>query len=494
MTDLLKMTIDGQELEVAKGTTILNAARTLGIDIPTFCFHPGLSSPANCRMCLVNTNKAPKLLPACYATCMDGMEVTTNDEKTVRTRKATLEFILLHHPVDCPICDQAGECVLQDNYFAHSASPSRLFTRKGHKPKATPIGPNIMLDAERCIVCTRCVRFCEEITGTGELGVVHRGERSFVTTFPGRQVDNDYATNVADICPVGALTSRDFRFKMRVWFLKTADSVCSGCSRGCNIYVDHGGDAVQRYRPRENADVNQWWMCDPGRLSYKEFETDRLLQSRIGGAEHPARQAMGRAARLIKGHAAGAGSIAVVPSLRMTNEDLAALMAVAERLGLGAFYEGGAAPGKEDKLLQKADKNPNRKGLQDALAVAGKTAKPLSSLPQDISSGAVSGVLWLGHEHEAQPGLADALGRLSLRIVMATNESEWTQGADVLLPARTFEEVAGHWTNFEGRVQAIAAGPQAKGTSQAFGELLLLLARTLGHMDITRATGAGAGV
>lgn len=475
----MKVSIDGHELEVEAGTTILTAAQQAGVEIPTFCFHPGLSAPANCRMCLVNTNKAPKLLPACYATCMDGMEVTTRDEKTLRTRKSTLEFILLHHPVDCPICDQAGECVLQDNYFAHSAQPSRTFTRKNHKPKATPIGPNVILDAERCIVCTRCVRFCDEVTKTHEMQVVNRGDRSFVTTFPGRELANDYATNTVDICPVGALTSRDFRFKKRVWFLKSASSVCSGCSRGCNIFVDHADGQVQRYRPRENAAVNKWWMCDPGRLSYKEFQAARVTEARIGSAAHPLREAIAAAARTL--HGAGA-DVAVVPSLLMTNEDLVALAVLSQRAGWTTWYVGGRAPGKEDAILQLADKNPNRAGLAGVAAAFGITTRPLSELGSKHA-----GLLWLGHEHAG----AEAYAARS-KVVVASNDAPALANASVTLPVRTFEEVDGTWTNATGLNQALAAGPVVTNGALPTWELLFKLVRALGHMDVMPPANAGA--
>ncbi len=214
------LTIDGQEVTVDRGTTILQAAQKLGIDIPTFCYHPGLSAPANCRMCLcefsVRGRPGPKPQPACYVTVSDDMEVVTDSDHLRKTRKSVLEFILLNHPVDCPVCDQAGECVLQDHYFKYSTEPSRLTHKKVHKAKVKRLGPDVVLDAERCILCTRCVRFCDEVVGESQLDVVNRGEHSEITTFPGQQLDNPYAGNVVDICPVGALTSVDFRFRTRV--------------------------------------------------------------------------------------------------------------------------------------------------------------------------------------------------------------------------------------------------------------------------------------
>ncbi len=475
----MKVSIDGRELEVEAGTTLLKAAQAVGIDIPTFCYHPGLSAPANCRMCLVNTNKAPKLLPACYSTVMDGMEIQTRDEKTLRTRKSTLEFILLHHPVDCPICDQAGECVLQDNYFAHSAQPSRTFSRKNHKPKATPIGPNVILDAERCIVCTRCVRFCDEITGTHELQVVNRGDRSFVTTFPGRELANDYATNTVDICPVGALTSRDFRFKKRVWFLKSANSVCSGCSKGCNIHVDHADGEVQRYRPRENQAVNGWWMCDPGRLSYKGLQAGRIHEASIGDKAHPLREALAAAARTLHGWG---GDVGVVPSLLMTTEDLVALAVLSQKAGWTTWYVGGRAPGKEDALLQRADKNPNRAGFTAVAAAFGLTVRPLGEL-----LGSHKGLLWVGHEHAG----ADAYAARA-KVALASNRAAVLDNASVTLPMRTFEEVDGSWTNSDGLVQALSQGPAPTSGVLPAWEVLFKLVRALGHMDVKPPANAAA--
>ena len=266
-------TINGKEVTVPRGTAIIRAAATLGINIPHFCYHPALSAPANCRMCLVEVEKARKLEPACYIKVNDGMVVYTESEKVVAARQAVLEFILINHPVDCPICDQAGECKLQDYYMAYDAKPSRLNTGKVGKQKVYPIGPEVVYDGERCILCTRCVRFCDQITGTSELTVVERGDRTEIRTFPGRELDNPYSMNVTDICPVGALTTRDFRFKCRVWLMSSSDSICTGCARGCSVHLDHHLGETQRYRPRFNPEVNEYWMCDEGRLSYKELNT-----------------------------------------------------------------------------------------------------------------------------------------------------------------------------------------------------------------------------
>ncbi len=275
------LTINGEEVTVEEGTTILQAAAQLGYDIPHFCYHPALSIPANCRMCLVEVEGQGELQPSCYSPVADDMVVHTENDRVVKARKAILEFILVNHPVDCPVCDQAGECKLQDYYMAYDAQESRLRTEKQQKVKAYPIGPEVVYDGERCILCTRCVRFCEEITETNELTTVDRGDATEIRTFPGKELDNNYSMCTVDICPVGALTARDFRFKCRVWLMNSTDSICTGCSRGCNIHLDHFQNEIQRYRPRYNPDVNDYWMCDQGRYTYKEVHNDRLVDAYV---------------------------------------------------------------------------------------------------------------------------------------------------------------------------------------------------------------------
>ena len=246
------LTIDGREITVEPGTRIIEAADRLGIDIPRFCYHPGLPVAGNCRMCLVDTNKSPKPVAACWDPCQDGHVVTTNSPRVLEARRAVLEYILLHHPVDCPICDQAGECDLQDLYFAHDHRPSRHFFTKNHKAKQRALGPQIVYDAERCINCTRCIRVCDEIAKAPQLVQVQRGERTYIDVFPGTQLDHPYSMCTADVCPVGALTTRDFRFKCRAWLTHGIDTVCGECSRGCAIRADVYRNEVQRLVPRHD--------------------------------------------------------------------------------------------------------------------------------------------------------------------------------------------------------------------------------------------------
>jgi NADH-quinone oxidoreductase subunit G len=260
--------IDGTKVEVADGQTVIQAADRAGIEIPHYCWHPGLSISGNCRMCLVEIEKSPKLQIACNTRVTDGMVVHTTSEKTKTAQKAVLEFLLINHPIDCPVCDQAGECKLQEYYMDYDRQRSRMpLEDKVHKGKAIPIGQHVMLDQERCILCARCTRFCDEVTKTSELGIFERGDHSRIELAHGKTLDNPYSINVVDICPVGALTNREFRFKARVWYLERTDSVCGACANGCNMEIYHREGRIFRFQPRANMDVNDYWMCDAGRLS-----------------------------------------------------------------------------------------------------------------------------------------------------------------------------------------------------------------------------------
>src|SRR5436309_1981182 len=281
--------IDGQRIEVPDGLTVIQAAERLGIEIPHYCWHPGLSIAGNCRMCLVEIEKNPKLQIACNTRVADGMVVRTTSEKTKAAQRAVLEFLLINHPIDCPVCDQAGECKLQEYYMDYDRQRSRFpLPAKVRKKKAIPIGPLVMLDQERCILCARCTRFLDEVTHTSELAIYERGDHCEIELAPGRVLDNPYSGNVVDICPVGALTSRDFRFRARVWYLERAESVCGACANGCNIEIYDREGRIFRFQPRQNLAVNQYWMCDAGRLSYRDLQGEgRLTHPLVRGAMRP---------------------------------------------------------------------------------------------------------------------------------------------------------------------------------------------------------------
>jgi NADH-quinone oxidoreductase subunit G len=484
------LTIDGQKIEVAQGTTIIEAASMLQIDVPHFCYHPALSRPANCRMCLVEVERAPKLQPACYSQVMEGMVVHTRSEKVVRARKAVLEFILLNHPIDCPICDQAGECKLQDYYFTYSAQESRQGTRKVNKVKVFPIGPEVVYDGERCILCTRCVRFCEEVTQTSELTTVQRADMSEIRTFPGMELDNDYSLCTVDLCPVGALTDRDFRFKCRVWYLKTTPSICTGCAKGCNIHLEHFKDEAQRYRPRPNPEVNQWWMCDRGRRTYRDLHTDRMLSPRAQGqGDIPTQRAIGATIQHLrafrKSHDPSTFAIALSP--QSPCEDLYALLDLATRaIGTRRLYISGKPndaftlrrdPSQvSDSFLIQADKNPNRAGLLRLAESFGLTPQPISDLASDIASGLVQG-LYLSSPHTPLRGddlttLWSALSTLPLLIYAGHTPGSWGPGrvladaAHVSLPTCTHAEMDGSFVNIDGLHQPFSQAFAPHGLSQ----------------------------
>ncbi len=275
-----KLTIDGKEVEAGANLNVIQAAELVDIEIPHYCFHPGLSIPGNCRMCLVEVEKAPKLQIACNTRVADGMVVHTNSDKAKTAQKAVLEFLLINHPIDCPVCDQAGECKLQDYYMDYDQQPSRFpLPEKNHKGKAIDIGSGVMLDQERCILCARCTRFFDEVTKTSELAIFERGDHNRIDINPGQPVNNKYAGNVVDICPVGALTEKEFRFRMRVWYLHRTASVCGGCERGCAIDIHHHRGRIYRFKPRFNPDVNSYWMCDEGRHSFPALQNETRLTS-----------------------------------------------------------------------------------------------------------------------------------------------------------------------------------------------------------------------
>ena len=479
--------IDGIEVTVDRGTTLLKAAHQVGIEIPTFCYHPGLSIAANCRMCLVETNKAPKPLPACHATVMDGMEVWTNTPKVIATQQAVLEFILLNHPVDCPICDQAGECVLQDNYRNHSLEASRLYTKKVHKPKAKRLGPTVTFDAERCILCTRCVRFCEEVTKTVELQVVDRGEHSEITTFPGKQLDNPYTLNVVEICPVGALTSSDFRFKRRVWFLQGQRSVCTHCSRGCNIRIDAFRNTVERQVACYNPKVNDWWLCDEGRLSHHAW-TDGLVKQALdrtggGAVDVTSRDAADRVAEKIAASVQSGKTgkkIAFVLNPSLPLEDNWTAVSLANGIGGVRLFMGGAtAKGSQDDLLKRADRNANRRGLEELL----KGSKVGSFGDLLSEAGSFDVVVVLGSNHDLPDGWKKALGGVKTLAVLADRSGPLSDAATVVLPAPIPAMQNGTVVNFEGRVQRVRRAIRLEPAGVVFPHWRILkrIARTLGH-------------
>ncbi|MBN1945497.1 MAG: (2Fe-2S)-binding protein [Bradymonadales bacterium] len=480
-------TIDGQTVTAPEGTTILGAAESIGIAIPYFCFHPALQAPANCRMCLVEIEGMPKLEPSCRTPIREGMVVHTSSQRVLEARRGVLEFILINHPIDCPICDQAGECWLQDHYLQHDFAPSRLKTGKVSKIKVHSIGPEVIYDGERCILCTRCVRFCDEITRTGELTVVQRGDTSEIRTFPGRKLDNPYSMCTADLCPVGALTTRHFRFRRRVWFLKTTPSICTGCARCCAVHLDHYRQHAERYLPRYHRQVNQYWMCDAGRYTVEEIHANRLLDIELEGQrfEHWA-QAVGPIARRLA-HAVDGGvqpaRWAMVLSPQSSTEGLLAAVEFARScLGEARLYRGGKPLGTGDDFLIHADRNPNNAGLDRA--AGDQPVGEIEQLADRMEAGEIDALYLMGShlpaDNELLLGrLQRALAMLKLLVVQSIWNTPFAERAHILLPVASHAEQTGTYINCDGIVQTVGAAFPPQGNSLPDWEIFWKLSGAL---------------
>jgi NADH-quinone oxidoreductase subunit G len=326
---LVKLTIDGTQISAPKGMNLIDAARAAGIEIPHYCYHPHLSIAGNCRMCQIQIKGQPKLAIACNTFVQEGLEVLTqhSSPEVKKAQEATLEFILINHPLDCTVCDQAGHCKLQDYHYEYNAKPSRFIEEKEHKVKAEPLGPTVMLDGERCIMCTRCIRFCDEITGTSELGMLNRGDRAVIAINPGRELNNPLSGTVVDLCPVGALTHREWRFNTRIWFTKQVDTICPGCSTGCNVKVAVRDNEIVQVKARVNDQVNKEWLCDEGRYGFNRFlPKNRLNQPMLNGK--PA-----ELADALKAITKGAGDTLILVSGDLLSEDYFAMKRFFEERG-----------------------------------------------------------------------------------------------------------------------------------------------------------------
>ncbi|MDI3283664.1 molybdopterin-dependent oxidoreductase [Polyangium sp. 15x6] len=501
--------IDGREIPFEQGDTIITAAHRAGIDIPHYCWHPGLSVAANCRMCLVEVApppgrpamqldilrwdpqkkdyvpaRKPKLVPACQQACAPGMEVLSEGSDHVEeARGAVQELLLLNHPVDCPICDQAGECRLQDYWLEHQGTGKRMQQEVVHKPKAVDFGPTIVYDAERCIVCTRCVRFTAEVAKDPVLSVRERGNLNEIVVSPGRELDHDYTLMTEHVCPVGALTSKDFRFKARVWFLRSARTVCQGCATGCNAYLDYDPrtNVPHRHRPRDNEEVNKYWMCDEGMLSYKRAVEDRLGTALVGGEDASLEEALAAAKDQLAGLKDDPGRVAVVLSAQHSNEDNYALLTLARTfIGAKDLYVSGRPLGRGDKILMSEDKNPNTLGV---MQLAGAPApKPIASLFDAIKAGKYSFVIALGSEIEVDAKDAEsALSKLKGVVTIAAHDGPLARAAHVALAATAWAEQDGTYVNRQGLAQKSERALKPRGDARPGWELVAKLGKELGY-------------
>jgi NADH-quinone oxidoreductase subunit G len=497
----IKVKVDGREIEVPKtmpdpisgkpiATTMIQACEIAKQDVPHYCYHPKLPVVGNCRMCLVEYGmpalgpdrkpisnpdgtpkiaKSPRPAISCATPISPGMEIYTNTPGVKQMREGVLESLLINHPLDCPICDQAGECKLQEYSVDYGQAESRFVEPKVHKPKAVDLGPRIMLDAERCILCTRCVRFTKDIAGDDALGIINRGSYSTIATFPGMPFDNNYTLNTVDICPVGALTSKDFRFQMRVWFLKETKSVCTSCATGCSIVIGSREGKIYRYEPRQNDAVNSTWMCDSGRLNYKWIgREDRMKDVMIRGQKSSWTVALNEIAAKLK--AAPQGSVAIVASSRQTNEELWLLKKLADKLG--AMTDSVARVGEGDKLLLNADRNPNKTGARLVGICQASAGIKMMPIAQFIGAGKIKTLVVFG-EDVTKCGIdAETLAKLETLIVADILPNETTKRAHYILPGCAHAEKRGTFTNVKGRVQKFMKAVEAPGDARAEWEFL----------------------
>ncbi len=494
------LTIDGQEITVEPGTTVLKAAQQLGIDIPHLCYHPYLQIAGCCRLCLVDIEKMGKPQISCATIANDGMVVRTDSEDILRHRKNVFEFHVKNHPLDCPVCDQAGECVLQDYYMKLGLYQSRLQDAKLHKPKRVDIGCGVIRDSERCIQCSRCVRFCAEVTGTHEMVLFNRGDHTEIGTFPGQNLNNDYAQCLTDVCPVGALTSNDFRFQCRVWFLQSTPSVCPGCSTGCNIYIHHHQGVAYRIKPRVNEEVNGPWMCDKGRSVFKRITNENRVKQPLskdrGLQEAGIREALSGAAAGLKKiqEQDGPGALVGVGSSQATNEENFLLRQLIKSFGEASHLtldDRNCEDTLEDGILFRADPNPNTHGAKEILGAA-EGWMPFEQFLSSVKEKKIKAALVLdyGLARLSEEEVKD-LSNLEYLVVISSMKDTISEQADVVMPCAVFAEVDGTFTSFDGRVQPLRqAVPTSQGVKPGW-EILCQLADVSKITDVRYSSARG---
>ena len=493
--DLITVNVDGKEVAVPKGTNVIEAARLVGVDVPHYCYHRKLSVVGNCHMCLIEmglpavdpATKAPIMDPAtgkqkinwmprpqigCGTTASPGLHIRTTSQLVKDCREGVMEFLLVNHPLDCPICDQAGECKLQEQATGYGRGYSRYIEEKNVKPKRTVLGPRVTLDDERCILCSRCIRFCKEVVKDDVLGFIDRGSYSTLTCFPGKQLANNYSLNTVDLCPVGALTSTDFRFKMRVWFLKQTNSIDTESSVGANTMVWSREGVIYRITPRRNDEVNDEWMADSGRVFYKQVrDNSRLNSAKIGGTDSTLDMAVNAASELFK---VNAGTIAIVGSGRSSVEEQFLTRKLAATLGAPVSLVGRVGEG--DKFLISADRNPNVRGALVTGLVSALPAARLTELGASIEAGKTTVVVSVG-EDLVEAGLTPAqLAKVKI-VYLSAHAYATSAISQVVIPTLTVFEKNGTFVNQQFRIQKFAkAVPALAGATDD----LVVLAKLLG--------------
>lgn len=499
-TEMVAVIIDGHSVQVEKGINVIDAAAKAKKEIPHYCYHPKLSVSGNCRMCLVEIglpmrdkatgeaileeNGAPKIawgpkpVIGCATKVAEGMHIRTQSSAVKSAQEGVMEFLLVNHPLDCPICDQAGECRLQEFAIDYGRGYSRFVEDKNVKPKRTPLGPRVMLDDERCILCSRCIRFMEEVPKEHVLGFTQRGSYSTLTCFPGSTLDSNYSLNTVDICPVGALTSTDFRFKMRTWFLKRTPSICTESSVGVNTEVWSREGTIYRITPRQNDFVNDTWMADSGRMLYKQVEApNRLKAPLLGGKEVSLQEALKQAATLLR-----SGPCALLSSGGNTLEEQYLLTLLKEVLGAPSFVASHKIEG--DGLLISNDGRPNMRG---ALLTGLVEDFSLRQLQEAIQEGHIQTVFVYNEDISLLNLAPDTLDKLSI-IYLGTHTQSCLKEPSIQIPTLTVFEKSGTFINQQFRLQKFhQAVPGTNGTLPDFLILSNLLSLLVSDFEKPQA-------
>ncbi len=479
---MVKVMVDGKTVEVANTTNALEACRAAGVEVPHFCYHPKLSVVGQCRMCMVEIDGMPKVQASCTVPVRDGMVIHASSERALAARNATMEFLLINHPLDCPICDQAGECKLQDNAVGAGLPVSRTSEPRRLVPgyERTEIGPHVVADMTRCIQCTRCIRFCEEVSETGELSFVERGGHTFVWTHEGKPLANDLSACAADVCPVGALTVREFRFRKRVWWLNKTRSICDGCEIGCNISIEHRDRTIYRFLPRVQPAVNDYWICDYGRFRSEQLNHRAFLkpQVRAAGATMRRETNWGEALDAVKiavdrALAEDPSKVLVLGSARLSTEEnwlLAKLFRDSLKVENVEFQvdDGPKRRMKRGKeWVYGTEAAPNSRGAE-AAGIRRSGAGDGSALNLFLSrQNSPPAVLYITDaafsERATEPGFVALLRQAAFLVVHARVRNALTDAADVVLPSASLAEKDGTFVNRDGRVQrfdrAVVAPP-----------------------------------
>ena len=487
-----KITVDGKQIEAKDRQMILQACLDAGYPLPHYCYHPGLSIPASCRICLVEVEGLPKLVPSCQTPVRDGMVVRSNSPKSIANQKQVMEYLLINHPLDCPVCDQAGECLLQDYSYQYGRSQSRFEEDKYKKPKKD-VGLNVLLYNDRCIMCTRCVRFTREVSGESELFVEGRGHKEEISIFPGKPLDNKLSGNVVDLCPVGALLDKDFLFKQRVWLLKETPSISPVDAGGENIWIHHNEGVIYRIKPRYNAEVNTWWISDDTRYSYKPVHDDKRLRgarriqygTQIDTSFNKAIEEADGGLRAAAKEG-GAGSLYAVLSPMMTCEEAWLLGKYIRSIDPQALLVLGSVPraekneefkhyiSKKTMFTIQAEKVPNAAGIRRVIELLGG---PITDLGGVAASAAMKAGWIVGGYLSSW--VTDALKLpKGFKVVQDIFSSPIAEKAEVLLPSAAWAEKDGSWENVAGKIQPFAAAvPPPEGAMREADVYYKLLAR-----------------